>query len=127
MYVCVAQHIFSLSAGACCSNRMLHITSFTLNSYHINSIFKMTSAHVYHYGTTISDSGFLMAIIFSQFIFVLFLPTTFVLCFLRNFHFGGCHIYRNGVCVYVTCTSHAEIEDEILFRTGNQRTESITV
>lgn len=57
-----------------CYNRMLHITSFTLNSYHINSISKWLR-HMYSIMAQQYQIPGLMAIIFSQFIFVLFLPT----------------------------------------------------
>lgn len=84
-----------------CSNRMLHITSFTLNSYHINSISKWLR-HMYSIMAQQYQIPGLMAIIFSQFIFVLFLPFH-ILCF-YDIHFGAIfHVY----IFYVACTSNS--------------------
>lgn len=68
-WLCVWLHILYCY----CWNRMLHITSFTLNSYRINSISKWLR-HMYSIMAQQYQIPGLMAIIFSQFIFVLFLP-----------------------------------------------------
>lgn len=106
---------FSLLFAWC--NRMLHITSFTLNSYHINSISKWLR-HMYSIMAQQYQIPGLMAIIFSQFIFVLFLPTTFVLCFWYGIPtiFFLPIPYVAYVCVFIYKMLHAylipEIEDE---------------